>query len=116
MSREEIASLMRKWIAEDKMFSSAMLNNRGVSSHEQNRRCASGELFKSRLGNVLFTDESLRRQLEDWLYGEDKCVYTIADLGSLKGLVTLYEVNKASANGDFLRFEDLGKSATLYIE
>ena len=39
-----------------------------------------------------------------------------ADLGAMRGLVKLYDINKACANGEYLRFDDLGKSATLYIE
>lgn len=116
MNRNEIAETLRQWIAEEKMFSAAMLTKRGVSAHSQGRMCASGELFRSRHGAILFTEEELRRQFEEWMYGESKCIYTGADLDSLKGIVKLYDINKACANGEYLRFDDLGKSATLYIE
>lgn len=116
MNREKVASTMRQWIADGKMFSAAMLNRGGLSPHDQNRKCASGELFRSRHGAILFTEDALRKQFELWMYGDKKCVYTLADLDSLKGLTKLYDVNKACANGRFLRFDDLGKSATLYIE
>ena len=116
MNRNEIAETLRQWIAEGKMSSTAMLNKSGMSSHEVGRKCASGELFRSRHGAIIFTEDALRKQMEEWMSGPGKCVYTGADLDSLKGLVTLYDINKACANGEFLRFADLGKSATLYIE
>lgn len=116
MNRNEIAQTLRQWIAEKKMFSAAMLNKTGVSAHELARKCASGNLFRSRHGAIIFTEDALRKQMEDWMYGEGKCIYTAADLDSLKGLVKLYDINKACANGEYLRFDDLGKSATLYIE
>ena len=116
MNRNEIAQTLRKWIAEEKMFSAAMLNKRGISAHELARKCASEDLFRSRHGAIIFTQDALRKQMEDWMYGDHKCIYTAADLDSLKGLVKLYDINKACANGEFLRFDDLGKSATLYIE
>lgn len=116
MNRNEIAETLRQWIAEEKMFSAAMLNKKGVSAHELNRRCASGELFRSRHGAIIFTENELRKQFEEWMYSEDKRIYTGADLDSLKGLIKLYDINKACANGEYLRFDDLGKSATLYIE
>lgn len=116
MNRNEIAETLRQWIAEGKMFSAAMLNKNGVSAHELGRKCASGELFRSRHGSIIFTEDVLRKQMEEWLYGDDKRIYTGADLDSLKGIVKLYDINKACANGSYLRFDDLGKSATLYIE
>lgn len=116
LSKEEIASTMRQWISEGKMFSSAMLNKNGVSAHEVGRRCASRQLFRSRQGAIIFTEEELRRIFEEWMYSPNKRVYTVADMDSLKGLIKLYDINKACANGCFLRFPDLGKSATLYIE
>lgn len=116
LSREDIASTMRQWISEGKMFSSAMLNKMGISAHEVGRRCASRQLFRSRQGAIIFTEEELRRIFEEWMYSPNKRVYTRADLDSLKGLIKLYDINKACANGFFLRFPDLGKSATLYIE
>lgn len=116
LSREDIASTMRQWISEGKMFSSAMLNKMGISAHEVGRRCASRQLFRSRQGAIIFTEEELRRIFEEWMYSPNKRVYTGADLDSLKGLIKLYDINKACANGLFLRFPDLGKSATLYIE
>lgn len=116
MNRNEIAETLRQWIAEGKMFSAAMLNKEGMSPHEQGRKCASGELFRSRHGSVLFTEDSLRKQFEEWMYGPDKRIYTAADLDSLRGIIKLYDINKACANGEYLRFDDLGKSATLYIE
>ena len=116
MNRDEIAETLRQWIDEGKMFSAAMLNKNGLKAHDVYRKCASGELFRSRHGSILFTEDGLRRQLEEWMYGEDKRIYTGADLNSLKGLIKLYDINKACANGNLLRFDDLGKSATLYIE
>lgn len=98
------------------MFSAAMLNKQGISAHELARRCASGEFYRSRHGAIIFKNDSLRKKMEEWMYGENKCIYTAADLDSLKGLVKLYDINKACANGEYLRFDDLGKSATLYIE
>lgn len=116
MNRNEIAQTLRQWIAEKKMFSAAMLNKQGISAHELARKCASRELYRSRHGAIIFKNDSLRKKMEEWMYGENKCIYTAADLDSLKGLVKLYDINKACANGEFLRFDDLGKSATLYIE
>ena len=116
MNRNEIAETLRQWITEGKMFSSAMLNKSGMSTHEVGRKCASGELFRSRHGAVIFTEDALRNQFDDWLYSENKCIYTGADLGAMRGLVKLYDINKACANGEYLRFDALGKSATLYIE
>ena len=116
MNRNEIAETLRQWIAEGKMFSSAMLNKSGMSAHEVARKCASGELFRSRHGAVIFTEDTLRNQFDEWLYSENKCIYTGADLGAMRGLVKLYDINKACANGEYLRFDALGKSATLYIE
>lgn len=116
MNRNEIAETLRQWIAEGKMFSTAMLNKSGMSAHEVGRKCASGELFRSRHGAIIFTEDALRKQMEEWMYGEDKRIYTGADLNSLRGLVKLYDINKACANGEYMRFDALGKSATLYIE
>ena len=102
LSREDIASTMRQWISEGKMFSSAMLNKMGISAHEVGRRCASRQLFRSRQGAIIFTEEELRRIFEEWMYSPNKRVYTGADLDSLKGLIKLYDINKACANGLFL--------------
>ena len=80
LSREDIASTMRQWISEGKMFSSAMLNKMGISAHEVGRRCASRQLFRSRQGAIIFTEEELKRIFEEWMYSPNKRVYTGADL------------------------------------
>lgn len=116
MNRNEIAETLRQWIAEGKMFSAAMLNKNGMSAHEVGRKCASGQLFRSRHGAIIFTEDALRKQFEEWMYSGNKRIYTAADLDSLRGIIKLYDINKACANGEYLRFDDLGKSATLYIE
>ena len=116
MNRNEIAEMFRQWIAEEKMYSAAMLSNKGFNPHEQARLCADGKLFRSRIGNILFSESEIRGKFEDLMFGKNKSVYSGADLESLKGLVKLHDRNKACANGHYLRFEDLGKSATLYIE
>lgn len=111
MNRNEIAFLLRQFIAEGKMVSKASM---GIPYSAINKMIAEEKLFPSSYSSIVFTNEAARDRFEG-LVAQKRILDGVAMRVSKK-LLTLYSINIACANGDMLRFPDLGNSAVLYID
>lgn len=111
MNRNEIALLLREFIASGKIKSKA---NTGLPYSTINRKIAKGEYYQTSFASIICTDEAVRDKFELLIFQQ-----RIMDGTTVKvhrGYNTLYAITKACADGEMLRFPDLGNSSILYID
>jgi len=110
MTRTEIVEQLRYWIK-----SGAMLGkpNTGLSYAEINRKIAAKEFFPTEYDSIVFTD--LEACLKFRKLVDSGRIMNGSQCRIKRGLLTLYAINTACANGELLRFAEIGKKITLYI-
>lgn len=111
MNRNEIAFLLRQMIMAGKLKGKAAT---GLSYSVINKAIAKRELFPTSFSSIVCTDEATRDKFEGLV--QQKRIMDGAAVKIQKKLLTLYAINMACANGEMLRFPDLGNSAVLYID
>lgn len=119
MTKEAIFSHLTELVEGGKMFSRPMLSNKGgLNYYAITKKCERGELFRSRIGKVYFTELADKDWFDDLIFCdlEKKRIYTSADMESIFGETKYYGWLKMCATGDMLQFDGVGKSATLYIK
>lgn len=111
MNRNEIAFLLRQMIASGKLMSKS---STGLSYSVINKKISQKELFPTSFQSIVCTDEAARDKFEALV--AQKRILDGAGVKLTKKILTLYAINIACANGEMLRFADLGNSAVLYID
>lgn len=111
MNRNEIAFLLRQWMTAGKLKSKASLD---MSYGAINKAIAEKTLFPTSFASIVCTDESVRDKFEGLV--QQKRIMDGTSVKINKKLLTLYAINMACANGEMLRFPDLGNSSVIYID
>lgn len=111
MTRNEIASLLRQWMLAGKIKSKASMD---MSYGSINKAIAEGSLFPTTFASIVCKDEAIRDKFESLV--QQRRIMDGTTVKVYKGLKTLYSINMACANGEMLRFPDLGNSSVLYID
>ena len=111
MNRNEIAMMLRQWILAGKLKSKASLD---ISYGAINKAIADGKLFPTSFASIVCGDEFTRDKFENLV--QQRRIMDGTTVKVYKKLNTLYSINMACANGDMLRFPDLGNSSVLYID
>lgn len=111
MSRSEIVELLNSWIREGRLVSKTGL---GLPYAEINRRIAAGEWLLTSCESVLCADSEVRELFEQ-LWAEKRVMDRHACMVN-KNLLTIYAMDKACNNGEFVRVDLEGKKTILYVD
>lgn len=99
------------WIKEGKLMSK---KSTGLSYAGINKAIAKGDFLPTSYESIVATDKEARDKFETLV--NQKRILDGNAVKVNKGLMTLYAINIACANGDMLRFSDFGHSIPLYID
>lgn len=111
MSRNEIAFMLRQWLADGRLIGKKAS---GLSYAAINKMIASGEFLATSFEGIVAKDAAVRDRFEALV--TQKRIMDSKGVKLNKGLLTLYAINISCANGELLRFPDLGHSVVLYID
>lgn len=111
MTKQQIAQQLQQWIDGGKMTTKRQT---GKAYAEIDRRIAKGEYFLTKVKSILATDKETQEAFNAMC--ERKEVLSFLDVQlAYPQYKTQYSVNKAAANGEFLRFDNF-KNIPLYIK
>lgn len=111
MDREKIYQRLQKWADSNIMLCKS---KSGHTLTEINKMIADEALFATSFESIVFTNKKARDEFED--YVKSSRVQNMHTLKARTNLLTLYAITMACANGEYLRFAALGKTAILYIK
>lgn len=119
MTKEDIFKHLTELVDGGKMLSRPMLSQGGgLNYYAITKKCERGELHRSRIGKVYFTESVDKDWFDSLVFCDldNKRIYTSADMESIFGETKYYGWLKKCASGEMLQFDGVGKSATLYIK